>query len=88
MSEIQARSGFVESGQGTAFAAGAPAPETFALGRTEFVAMMAMLMALQALACDAMLPALGTMSRELGESDPNRRQLVQGRSGRCSRGSR
>ena len=30
------------------------------LGRTEFVVMMAMLMALQALACDAMLPAIGT----------------------------
>ena len=73
MSEIPPSSGFVEP---TAIAAPAPAP--FALGRTEFVAMMAMLMALQALACDAMLPAIGTMARELGEPDPNRRQLVIG----------
>jgi DHA1 family bicyclomycin/chloramphenicol resistance-like MFS transporter len=73
MSEIPPPSGFAESG--TAFA---PARDTFALGRTEFVAMMAMLMALQALACDAMLPAIGTMARELGEADPNRRQLVIG----------
>lgn len=54
------------------------APEPFTLGRAEFVALMAMLMALQALACDAMLPAIGTMARELGEADPNRRQLVIG----------
>ncbi len=54
------------------------APEAFKLGRAEFVALMAMLMALQALACDAMLPAIGTMARELGEFDPNRRQLVIG----------
>ena len=78
MSEIPPRTGFDEPGQGTAFAADAAAREPFALGRTEFVTMMAMLMALQALACDAMLPALGTMTRELGEADPNRRQLVIG----------
>ena len=78
MSEISPRTGFDEPGQGTAFAADAAVRQPFALGRTEFVTMMAMLMALQALACDAMLPALGTMTRELGESDPNRRQLVIG----------
>ncbi|MDR2856732.1 MAG: multidrug effflux MFS transporter [Novosphingobium sp.] len=44
----------------------------------EFVAMMALLQALQALAIDAMLPALGVMSRELAVNDPNHRQLVVG----------
>lgn len=39
---------------------------------------MAMLQALQALAIDAMLPALGIMSQELGVSDANQRQLVVG----------
>jgi DHA1 family bicyclomycin/chloramphenicol resistance-like MFS transporter len=42
----------------------------------EFVAMMALLQALQALAIDAMLPALGVMSRQLAVVDPNHRQLV------------
>lgn len=50
----------------------------FRLGKAEFVAMMAMLMALQALCIDAMLPALGTMARDLGATDPNDRQLVVG----------
>lgn len=40
--------------------------------------MMAAVMALQALAIDAMLPALGQIAAELGVSDPNRRQLVVG----------
>lgn len=40
--------------------------------------MMAMLMALQALAIDSMLPALGVIARDLGVTDPNRRQLVVG----------
>lgn len=44
----------------------------------EFVAMMAATMALQALAVDAMLPALGMIARDLGVSDPNHRQLVVG----------
>ena len=39
---------------------------------------MAMLQALQALAIDGMLPALGVMSHDLGVSDPNQRQLVVG----------
>lgn len=39
---------------------------------------MAMLQALQALAIDAMLPALGIMSEDLGVSDANYRQLVIG----------
>jgi DHA1 family bicyclomycin/chloramphenicol resistance-like MFS transporter len=48
------------------------------LGPREFVAMMALIQALQALAIDAMLPALGTMARELGAADANQRQLVIG----------
>lgn len=40
--------------------------------------MMALLQALQALAIDAMLPALGVISDELGASDPNHRQLIVG----------
>ena len=49
-----------------------------AMGEREFVAMMAFLQALQALAIDAMLPALGVLSADLGTSDPNYRQLVIG----------
>lgn len=48
------------------------------MGEREFVAMMALLQALQALAIDAMLPALGVMSLDLGVSDANQRQLVIG----------
>lgn len=40
--------------------------------------MMALVMALQALAVDAMLPALGFIAGDLGVTDPNRRQLVIG----------
>lgn len=47
-------------------------------GPREFVAMMAATMALQALAVDAMLPALGQIARDLGVSNPNHRQLVVG----------
>jgi MFS transporter, DHA1 family, multidrug resistance protein len=48
------------------------------IGEREFVAMMALLQALQALAIDVMLPALGIISAELGSSDPNHRQLIVG----------
>lgn len=48
------------------------------IGDKEFVALMAMLQGLQAVAIDAMLPALGLMSEEFGVSDSNRRQLVVG----------
>ncbi len=53
-------------------------PPRPAMGEREFVAMMALLQALQALAIDAMLPALGVLSNDLGASDPNHRQLVVG----------
>lgn len=48
------------------------------IGEREFIALMAMLMALQALCIDAMLPALGDIARDLQVADPNRRQLVVG----------
>lgn len=48
------------------------------MGGRETIAMMALVMALQALAVDAMLPALGDIARDLGATDPNRRQLVVG----------
>ena len=48
------------------------------LGRTEFVAMLAFVMALQALGIDAMLPALPQIAKELHVTDPNDRQLVVG----------
>ena len=53
-----------------------PRPRT--MGERETIAMMALVMALQALAVDAMLPALGDIARELDVADPNRRQLVVG----------
>jgi MFS transporter, DHA1 family, multidrug resistance protein len=52
--------------------------QSFRLGAGEFIAMMAMIQALQALSIDAMLPALGVMASDLGASDPNQRQLVIG----------
>jgi DHA1 family bicyclomycin/chloramphenicol resistance-like MFS transporter len=55
-----------------------PAETPFSLGGREFVALMAMIQALQALAIDAMLPALGEMSQALGVADANERQLVIG----------
>lgn len=48
------------------------------IGEREFIALMAMTMALQALCIDAMLPALGAIARDLQVADPNRRQLVVG----------
>ncbi len=53
-------------------------PAAGKMGTREFVALMAMIQALQALAIDAMLPALGVMSEDLGVHDSNRRQLVVG----------
>ena len=45
-------------------------------GFAEFVAMMALLMALTALSIDVMLPALPYMRAELAVADPNSQQLV------------
>lgn len=49
-----------------------------AIGRGEFVALMAAVMSLGALAIDAMLPALDAIAADFGVADPNRRQLVVG----------
>jgi len=46
------------------------------LGERELVAMLAFASALQALAIDAMLPALGVMAHDLGIDSENKRQLV------------
>ena len=57
----------------------APSPPTpFPLGEREFVALLAFTQALQALAIDAMLPGIGLIARDLGEPDPNQRQLIIG----------
>ncbi len=48
------------------------------LGEREFVVLAALLQALQALAIDAMLPALGEIARDLAAPDPNDRQLIIG----------
>jgi DHA1 family bicyclomycin/chloramphenicol resistance-like MFS transporter len=56
-----------------------PTPaDPFPLHQAEFVGMMAALQALQALAIDAMLPALGVIARDLHLADANQRQLVIG----------
>jgi DHA1 family bicyclomycin/chloramphenicol resistance-like MFS transporter len=47
-----------------------------AVGRIEFIAMMAALMALNALAIDIMLPGLQQIGASLGVEDPNHRQYV------------
>jgi MFS transporter, DHA1 family, multidrug resistance protein len=52
--------------------------DQFPLGKAEFIALMAMTMALQALGIDAMLPALGAIAAELGAGAGNDRQLVVG----------
>lgn len=48
------------------------------LRRSEFVALMAAVMSLGALAIDGMLPALDEIATTFGVDDPNRRQLVVG----------
>ena len=56
--------------------ASSPAESRFPMGEREFVFLLALTQALQALAIDAMLPALGVIADDLGVSDPNRRQLI------------
>jgi DHA1 family bicyclomycin/chloramphenicol resistance-like MFS transporter len=46
------------------------------IGQRELVVMLALLMSLQALSIDGMLPALDNIATELGAADGNRRQLV------------
>lgn len=51
---------------------------THAMGRAEFVALMAMLVATVAYSIDAMLPAMPAIGTELSPDAPNRAQLVIG----------
>ena len=46
------------------------------MGRTEFIALAAMLMALNALAIDIMLPGLQEIGASLGVENENHRQYV------------
>lgn len=46
------------------------------IGRTEFIALMAMLVASVAFSIDSMLPALPEIAQELTPHDPNRAQLI------------
>lgn len=55
-----------------------PTAKPFPMGEREFVGLMAMLQALQALAIDVMLPGIGVIARDLGVTDANDRQLVIG----------
>ena len=48
----------------------------FAIGRGEFIAMIAALMAINALAIDVMLPGMQQIGASLGEPDENQRQLI------------
>ncbi|RIV93327.1 MFS transporter [Aurantiacibacter xanthus] len=48
------------------------------IGRRELVVLLALMMSLNALAIDAMLPLLDEMARDLAVVDENRRQLVVG----------
>ncbi len=54
----------------------APPAAQFPLSAIEFVALMAILMALTALSVDVMLPALPQIGRQLGVANGNDRQLV------------
>jgi len=51
-------------------------PDKRTIGRRELVVMVALLMSLNALAIDAMLPALDNIASDLGAEGGNRRQLV------------
>ncbi|KHL26485.1 Bcr/CflA subfamily drug resistance transporter [Croceibacterium mercuriale] len=57
-------------------ATSAATPHNKIIGQRELVVIVALLMSLNALAIDAMLPALGQMAAELNVQDGNRRQLV------------
>ncbi len=50
--------------------------DSLPLGKRELIVLLALLMSLNALSIDAMLPALDEMAAELGVLDGNRRQLI------------
>jgi len=51
-------------------------PDSRTIGQRELVVLVALLMSLNALAIDAMLPALDNMAADLGAGEGNQRQLV------------
>lgn len=53
-----------------------PTPRKKSTSQTEFIIILSMMMALTALSIDTMLPALGSISSELGINKPNDRQLI------------
>lgn len=53
-----------------------PQPRGVPIGKVELIVLLALLMSLNALNIDAMIPALDDMAMELGVMDGNRRQLV------------
>lgn len=54
-----------------------PSPQTIpALSKNQFIALMAMLMAINAISIDIMLPGLQQIGASLGVTDENQRQLV------------
>ncbi|WP_298197151.1 multidrug effflux MFS transporter [Novosphingobium sp.] len=55
-----------------------PTRPAFAIGERELIVMVALIMSLQALAIDAMLPGLPQIAGELGVTSPNHRQLIVG----------
>jgi MFS transporter, DHA1 family, multidrug resistance protein len=59
----------------TAAAVAVPAPRLM-LSPVEFIALIALMMALTAMSIDLMLPALPAIGAALGVSDPNDRQIV------------
>jgi len=50
--------------------------DSLPVGKRELIVLLALLMSLNALAIDAMIPALDDMARELGAADGNSRQMV------------
>lgn len=50
--------------------------QDFPIGKREFILLMGALPALQALAIDSMLPALGVIAHDLGATSENQRQLI------------
>ncbi len=59
-------------------AAASPLSAPRKLSHTELVFMTALMMALQALAIDGMLPALDKIAHDFDVTDANRRQLIVG----------
>jgi DHA1 family bicyclomycin/chloramphenicol resistance-like MFS transporter len=56
----------------------APSHDPKPIGQRELIVLVALLMSLNALAIDAMLPALDEIARELGAAQGNQRQLIVG----------